>query len=61
MLASVVMAGFAWVCRDLPVVFVVAVAAVVYFAILLFSRYFVAEELRVFGLHRIPGVSAVLK
>lgn len=61
MVASVVMAGFAWACRDLPVLLVIAVAAVLYFSILLISRYFVAEELRMFGLHRVPGLSAVLK
>lgn len=61
MLASVVMAAFAWVFRGLPVLVVIAVAAVVYFVILLVSRYFVAEELRVFGLHRIPGLSAIPK
>jgi O-antigen/teichoic acid export membrane protein len=61
MVASGIMAGFAWACRDLPVLPVIAVAAVLYFSILLISRYFVAEELRVFGLHRVPGLTAVLK
>ncbi len=55
------MAGFAWACRDLPVLIVIPVAAVLYFSILLISRYFVAEELRMFGLHRVPGLIAVLK
>ena len=58
---ALIMAGFAWVCRDLPVLLVIVAAAVLYFVILLVSRYFVLEELRVFGLHRVPGLSAVIK
>jgi O-antigen/teichoic acid export membrane protein len=59
--ASAVMGVLAWVCRDLPVLLVIGLAAAVYFGILLASRYFVADELKAFGLHRIPGLGAVLK
>jgi O-antigen/teichoic acid export membrane protein len=61
MLASVAMGACAWLCRELPVLLVVAGAALIYFSILIASRYFAVDELRMFGLHRIPGLSAVLK
>jgi O-antigen/teichoic acid export membrane protein len=52
-IATVVMGGFVWWCRELHLLFVIAMAVVIYVGILLFSRYFTADELRVLRLSRV--------